>query len=229
MIMRIALALTAALSAPLAACNPHVTLDQSKPMEININFTGHLDLVIHDARQDMESITGEKPANTVRPEDIGLPPAKAPSQGTIHAIDKRPLADADQPPELFIPVLLRTTAAPAPGMGQTYTVATADDLKKAMAARNADIQALWNSGAIGESHDGTVAGRKPLTPDQQKLVDAENTDRKALYASEAATKKTKVEDVILGYYLARLGYAKKGAWYEKADAKGAWQWVQWGS
>ena len=56
----------------IAGCTTHVIVEQPKPLDININFTGHLDLVIHDARENLEQITGEKPTNVVRPEDIGL-------------------------------------------------------------------------------------------------------------------------------------------------------------
>jgi len=225
--MRIALAVVA-MSLPLAACNPNVTIKQDKPMVININFNGHLDLVIHDARQEMEAITGEKPRNTVRPEDIGLPPAAG---GATQGVELRHLAEADSMEEPMMAVMLQTggSAGPKPRAETFYTVATEDELKKSMAARSAQIRALWDSGTIGESHDGTVVARKTLTADQQKLVDAENADRKALYSAEAASKKQKVDDVVLGYYVARLGYAKKGAWYEKKNAAGAWEWVQWSS
>src|SRR5215212_10092109 len=90
-VMRIVLAL-AAVSLPLAACNPNVTIKQDKPMVININFNGHLDLVIHDARQEMEAITGEKPRNTVRPEDIGLPPAEGGAGGAMQGEEGRHVA-----------------------------------------------------------------------------------------------------------------------------------------
>src|SRR2546429_9845210 len=49
-----------------------------KPMDINLNISGRLELVITDARRQEEEITGAKPKRTVRPEDIGLPPGAAP-------------------------------------------------------------------------------------------------------------------------------------------------------
>lgn len=224
--MRLDLTLAAlALITPLAACNPHVTIDQTKPMEINVNISGHLDLVIHDARQDMEAITGEKAPQTVNPEDIGLPRTK--TSGSLANPAPQLLADKALPEPLY-PALLRNSTSRDPQRERLYTVATADELKKSLAARNTQIRALWDSGVIGESHDGTVVAKKTLTADQQKLVDAENTDRKALYAAEATAKKQKVDDVVLSYYLARLGYAKKGAWYEKST-KGVWEWAQWSS
>src|SRR5712671_3770909 len=47
-----------------------------KPVDINLNITGRLEVVITDARKVEEEITG-KTKRTVRPEDIGLPPASS--------------------------------------------------------------------------------------------------------------------------------------------------------
>src|SRR2546423_15222460 len=49
-----------------------------KPVDINLNISGRLELVITDARRHEEEITGAKPKRTVRPEDIGLPPVPTP-------------------------------------------------------------------------------------------------------------------------------------------------------
>jgi len=74
-----------------------------------------------------------------------------------------------------------------------------------------------------------LAARGVLTPEQQKLVDAENADRTALYAAEAKAKNSTPDEVALAYYLARLGYAKAGAWYEKRNGGGAVEWSSGGS
>src|SRR5690349_15346902 len=50
-----------------------------KPVEINLNITGRLELVITDARKEEQKITGSAPKRTVRPEDIGLPAGAAPA------------------------------------------------------------------------------------------------------------------------------------------------------
>src|SRR5215212_4896070 len=52
-----------------------------KPVDINLNITGRLELVITDARRQEEQITGAKPKRIVRPEDIGLPPTLVPGSG----------------------------------------------------------------------------------------------------------------------------------------------------
>src|SRR3984893_904165 len=50
-----------------------------KPVDINLNITGRLELVITDARKEEQKITGSAPKRTVRPEDIGLPAGSAPT------------------------------------------------------------------------------------------------------------------------------------------------------
>src|SRR5689334_9929921 len=49
-----------------------------KPVDINLNITGRLEVVVTDARRQEEQITGSKPKRTLRPEDIGLPPTLEP-------------------------------------------------------------------------------------------------------------------------------------------------------
>src|SRR5216683_4449456 len=50
-----------------------------KPVNINLNITGRLEVVVTDARKQEQQITGSAPKRTVRPEDIGLPAAPAPT------------------------------------------------------------------------------------------------------------------------------------------------------
>lgn len=213
-----------------AGCNPHVTIGQSKPIEINFNFSGRLDLVIH-AQQDMETITGEKPTNTVRPEDIGLAPAAGGAMG--HADGPVLAGSGAAAHEEFVPVLLKNERERAEGLAPPRRtvrfVAAVDDLKKSMAARNPQVRALWDAQLVGENHSGLLEGKGKLTPEQKKLMDDENADRTALFAAEAKAAGTKVEDVALAFYVARLGYAKKDAWFEKKNAAGEWEWKHWGS
>jgi hypothetical protein len=218
--MRHATLLATALA--LAGCiKTEVMIDQKKPIEVNINFKGDLNLVIKDARQDMEKITGEKPVNVVRPEDLGLPPAAG---SALEPMETRALAAADT--ERFWVVAMRS--APSAARVRAAPVALKDDLQAKMAARDREIRALWDSQVVGEAHDGMLAVKGTITPAQQALVNAENADRAALFAEEVKAKGAKLEDVSLAFYVARLGYAKKGAWYEKRNASGAWEWQRWG-
>src|SRR6267378_1637514 len=77
---RIVAVITLIASAGFSGCGPVQTKSEVdvKPVDINLNITGRLEVVITDARKVEEEITGSKPKRTVRPEDIGLPPASAP-------------------------------------------------------------------------------------------------------------------------------------------------------
>ena len=207
----------------LSGCNPHVTIDQSKPIEINLNITGRVDLVIH-AQQEMESITGEKPTHTVRPEDIGLPPATGGAGSATEAVEQPLLAEAD-----LVPVLLRSSHSGSARVSDaTHFVALIDDLKKSLAARDKLVRPLWDAKLVGESHTGLLEVKGTLTAEQKKLVDEENADRKAFLVEDAKAQKITPEQSALLFYQARLGYAKNGAWYEKRNASGTWEWKQWG-
>lgn len=181
-----------------------------KPVDINLNISGRLELVITDARQAEAAISGAKPKRTVRPEDIGLPPV--PRDGAMRF---------EEP-----------TRARLMFVSDVQTIgAAADDqaaLIRAMAARYAQVATLRARGSVGEGHDGFLAPRASLSAAERALVDAENRDRAQVYALEAAAKGTTGSEVALGYYLARLEHVAKGTWAERYDkSTGQWQWFQW--
>jgi len=169
-----------------------------KPVDINLNITGRLEVVITDARRQEEAITGSKPKRTVRPEDIGLP-------GT-------PVPTSDNAPAGFVWV----------------ADSGSEQLIQQMAARHPQIEALLNSHVVGESHTGLLVPKAALSSSLQSLVDAENADRMALYKLEAAKKNVPVDQVALGYYMARLEHVDKGTWVERFNkSSGSWEWFQW--
>ena len=169
-----------------------------KPVDINLNITGRLEVVITDARRQEEAITGSKPKRTVRPEDIGLPPTPVPTSYNA--------------PEGFVLV----------------ADSSSDQLIQQMAARHPQIEAMLNSHLVGESHTGLLVSKGALSSSQQSLVDAENADRMELYKSEAAKKSLSVDQVALGYYMARLEHVDKGTWVERFNkSTGSWEWFQW--
>src|SRR5262249_51825303 len=97
-----------------------------------------------------------------------------------------------------------------------------------MATRRPQIDALLGTQSVGESHTGLLAPRAGLSAGQQALVNAENADRAELYKLEAAKKKMTVDQVVPGYYLARLEHVNKGTWVERYNqATGGWEWFQW--
>jgi len=202
--------LLAMIAATAAGCLQTKSEVNVKPVDINLNITGRLEVVITDARRAEEEITGSKPKRTVTPEDIGLPPASASSSEADEVIDA--LASRDS------------------GIGRFMAVAddTQAQLIQQMAARHPQVQAMLDSQAVGESHTGYLVARASLNPSQQALVDAENADRTKMYQLESVKKGTSVDQVALGYYLARLEHVNKGTWVDQFNkATGSWEWFQW--
>ena len=188
-----------------------------KPMDINLNISGRLELVITDARRQEEEITGTKPKRTVRPEDIGLPPVPTPKSETTGP--GAMLTDDGPASPVVLASLYYVADASSDRQGQ---------LIQQMAARHPQIEALLASQLVGESHTGFLVPRASLSASQQALVNAENADRMELYKLEAAKKNTAVDQVALGYYLARLEHVNKGTWVERYNkSTGSWEWFQW--
>jgi uncharacterized protein YdbL (DUF1318 family) len=188
-----------------------------KPVDINLNITGRLEVVITDARRQAAEITGEKPKRTVRPEDIGLPPVLKPTSKVASPDARR---SEQRQTFLIVPV------------GLSYVAEVRSDrqaqLIQQMATRHPQIEALLASQAVGESHTGVLVARGSLSADQQAVIAAENADRMELYKLEATKKQTTLDEVILSYYLARLEHVNKGAWVERYNkATGSWEWFQW--
>src|ERR1700687_829558 len=65
--------------AAFSGCLQTKSVVDVKPVDINLNITGRLELVITDARKEEQKITGSAPKRIVRPEDIGLPAGSAPT------------------------------------------------------------------------------------------------------------------------------------------------------
>jgi uncharacterized protein YdbL (DUF1318 family) len=202
-----------AAAAASAGCVQTKSEVDVKPVDINLNITGRLEVVITDARKQEEQITGAAPKRTVRPEDIGLPASMAPtSRANGRGAD---LADDHD----TVPRFVKVADASGPSEAQ---------LISQMAARHQQVAAMLNGQLVGESHTGYMVAKASLSAEQQAVVDAENADRRQLYGIEAAKKNTSVDQVALGYYLARLEHVNKGAWVERFNkSTGAWEWFQW--
>jgi uncharacterized protein YdbL (DUF1318 family) len=204
-------------SAALGGCIRTKSDVEVKPVDINLNITGRLELVITDARRQEEEITGTKPKRTVRPEDIGLPPTLVPESGA-----GRPGAKlTTDGPALRLVLVASAYAADAGGDRQAQLI-------QQMAARHPQIDALLNSQVVGESHTGFLVPRASLSASQQALVDAENADRMEVYKLETTKKNMAMDQVVTGYYLARLEHVNKGTWVERYNkSTGSWEWFQW--
>jgi uncharacterized protein YdbL (DUF1318 family) len=205
--MHLVLLLALTGSTVLIACLQTKSEVDVKPVDINLNITGRLEVVITDARKVEEEITGSKPKRTVRPEDIGLPPAPSDKSDAGGALNSD-LAEA----------------------GSIVMVASDPEqqLIEQMAARHPQIQTMLDSQLVGESHTGYLVPKATLSSSQQSLVDAENSDRMQLYKLEAAKKNAPLDQVALGYYLARLGHVNRGNWVDQFNkSTGSWEWFQW--
>lgn len=188
-----------------------------KPVDINLNISGRLELVISDARKEEEKITGSAPKRTVRPEDIGLPAAPPPqseaNSGTLTADDETKW------PRLVLVARVDPVDAGSDRKNQ---------LIQQMAARHPQIAAMLDRQLIGESHTGFLVSKGSLSADQRALVDTENADRAELYKLEAATKSTTQDQVALAYYMARLEHVNRGTWVERySKSTSTWEWFQW--
>ena len=103
-----------------------------------------------------------------------------------------------------------------------------NSLKAAMAARHAQLTAHYNSGAVGIAKDGGVqlrdANAVPLPQRAQVtgLVNAENTDRTALYKEIArANAKPEWEGEIRHTFAARWIEKAQPGWHVQ-NAQGQW-------
>lgn len=210
------------LAGALTGCETRHTfvVEQPKPLDININLSGRLELVVTDARQDLEKITGEKPVRTVSPEDLGLPPETLPvAPGSTANSKDQPALAMNHSPILYMADARNSSS-----------VATEDELLKRMAARNDQVRSLLDAKVAGEAHTGTLAARATLSDKQKDILTTENNDRQELYRIRSQKTGVSVEKVALEYYRQRLGYAKKGDWYERYDKSAdKWVWAQWQS
>jgi len=216
--VRLVAVMASIAAALLVGCLQTKSEVEVKPVDINLNITGRLELVITDARRQEEAITGSAPKRTVRPEDIGLPQVPTPTSdntgtGTILTDDDSPL------PRVVL-------------VADIYPVDASSDreaqLIRQMAARHPQIAAMLDSHLVGESHTGFLVPKGSLSANQQAVVNAENADRTELYKLEAAKKNTTVDQVALAYYMARLEHVNKGTWVERYNkATGTWEWFQW--
>ena len=146
------------------------------------------------------------------PEDIGLPTAPAPQS---NATGMGTMLTDDSPASAHM-VLIADTSTDEQALIQR------------MAARHPRIASMLDSQSVGESHTGFLVPKSNLSPSQQALINAENADRAELYKLEGVKKNTSVDQVALGYYMARLEHVNKGTWTERYNkATGSWEWFQW--
>ena len=98
--------------------------------------------------------------------------------------------------------------------------ADADALKSRMAKRLSSLDTLRASGKVGENNKGFLTARTKLSSKDGSLINAENADRKQVYAMIA--KRTGESALVVGQKRAASlrKLSKKGIWLQ--DAKGRW-------
>lgn len=116
---------------------------------------------------------------------------------------------------LYLAVAMLLCGACAPVA--TAAPTKAQTIQKNMKQRQGAVNALLAKGSVGEANTGFLAPRGALSEAEQKLVDAENQDRKTVY--EAIAKQQKVTAAQVGsrraIKIAEL--AKSGTWLQDAD------------
>ena len=95
--------------------------------------------------------------------------------------------------------------------------------------RTAEIQGLKNSRLVGENHKGYLAVIE-LPPGQygqyvQRLVDAENADRRTIYVDQAAQLNIPVEQIEVSSAKVIYDRSFRGEWIEQSE-NGKWVWRQ---
>lgn len=96
---------------------------------------------------------------------------------------------------------------------------TAQTIQKNMKQRQGAVNALLGKGAVGEANTGFLAARGTLSEEEQKLVNAENQDRKTVYEAIAKQQKVTAAQVGARRAVKIAGLAKSGTWLQDADGK----------
>ncbi len=96
--------------------------------------------------------------------------------------------------------------------------ASAEGIKERMKRRLPEIVQLKADGIIGETRNGFLAfvGSRQITPE---LVDAENRDRRSVYAAIATQQGTTPELVGRRRALQIANRAKRGEWLQDGDGQ----------
>lgn len=103
-------------------------------------------------------------------------------------------------------------------MANSAFAGSAKDIQNRMKSRHPQIITLKNSGVVGENNLGYLEFR--ATPKKKNIVDAENSDRKQIYA--AIAKKSNASAKLVGTRRAAT-IAKKGkAGHLYQDTNGKW-------
>jgi uncharacterized protein YdbL (DUF1318 family) len=109
------------------------------------------------------------------------------------------------------------------GLGTVAFAQTKADLRQRFRERLKDLNRLKADGLAGETHDGWIAAvkGKDLNKKEQRIVDDENDDRRALYRIIADDEKTTAELVGTRNGTRNRKNLKVGEWFKTKD--GDWE------
>ena len=96
------------------------------------------------------------------------------------------------------------------------------DVSDRMKARLSDVVAAKDAGTVGEGVDGYLHLRSSTNSSAQKLVEAENADRKELFQKLSAKTGGDVSAVARQFSQSIASKAKSGHWFKKSSGT----WVQ---
>jgi len=100
------------------------------------------------------------------------------------------------------------------------TVALQASAQQRIKERLPALDALKQTGKIGEDNRGFVEARESVTPEQETLIAAENADRTELYALVAQRSQQTVEEVGKQRAVRIAQIAASGVWLQ--DSRGRW-------
>jgi len=107
------------------------------------------------------------------------------------------------------------------GVAPSVQAASSAEIKARMAQRLGQVVTLKNRGAVGENNQGYLSARGKLSSAETSLMNAENADRRAVYAmiakkagsSPASVGKTRAASIRKS--------APRGTWVQMGD--GSWK------
>lgn len=94
-------------------------------------------------------------------------------------------------------------------------------IRARMEQRLSDVNAIKSKGVAGENNRGYLESRGAPAPADQQVMQAENADRRQVYAAIAAETGSSADEVGRQRAVQLAGLARPGQWVQGAD--GSWR------
>lgn len=94
-------------------------------------------------------------------------------------------------------------------------------IRARMEQRLSEVNAVKNKGVAGENNRGYLEARGAPAPADQQVIQAENADRRQVYAAIAAETGSSADEVGRQRAVQLAGLARPGHWVQGAD--GSWK------